>query len=126
MGGVELLTAFSLRSLGDVLTVITVAKRSGITDIDALESIVHDAINLNVAKGNRRRNRIMRQSQKADRIPNIRCSVCGQYAKPLPVNDTAATMVGGTYQSCTVCHNPECKHVDYYDATVAELLRDAG
>lgn len=116
------LTAFNLRALGDTLTIITLAKRSGVTDIVALETMVTNAMTINKPR-DRRSKAIIREEQmrmQQDRIPKIRCSVCKQIVRLLRVNDKPNTQVGGTAKSCGLCMNPECMNTDYYDETLQE------
>lgn len=118
------LTAFNLRSLGDTLTVITIAKRGGVKDLDELEYLVTKATDSMRPKDRRPKAQIraeqFHKKQKQDRMPKIKCSVCEQYMRLLPVNNSPSTQVGGAYQSCGLCMNPKCMNTDYFLETLQE------
>ena len=119
------LTAFNLRALGDTLTILTLAERGGVTDIIKLKYHITKAIDISNPRRDRRslaqvREEQFHKKQKESRMPKIRCSVCDQFVRLLKVNDSPATQVGDSYQSCGLCMNPDCKNTDYYDETLQE------
>jgi len=124
------LTAFNLRALGDLLTVITIAKRGGVKKVDELEALIQDAIERSLSNTGKTKDQVKHEHAKKKqwerKMPNVRCSVCSQYMKLLPVNDSPETMVGEGYKSCGVCYNPKCMHVDYYLITVKEKAKEVG
>ena len=123
------LTAFTLRSLNDLSTVITIAKRAGVTDINDLEKLLQSEIHSRLPKKrsiSETRTRTYENNKLQDQASkdknSVKCSLCGFTARPLTVNDTPGTQVGGDYQSCAVCMNRDCRNVDYYKDTVHDLI----
>ncbi len=112
------LSAFNLRSIQDLITAITLAKRSGIVSLDELNTVANKAVYDRISK---KTNPIT--PRKIDDVgTKIRCKLCKQFLMILPVNNKPSTQVGGGYNSCTICHNPKCKDVVYYTETVQELI----
>ncbi len=118
MGDMELLNldAFTLGSLGDLLTVITLARRNDISDITELENLLSEYIRTKAFKNNT-------YKDKGSQKPlEIRCIKCNQYARILSVNDSPGNQIHGNYRSCVMCYNPKCKHVEYHAVTVQKFI----
>ena len=123
-------SAFSLRALGDTLTVITVANRFEITDVGELEALIRSVVESREGHDKRsiavkRTDSFNAKKKRLDRFPKIRCPECNQFMRPMPVNDKDSTMVGGDYKSCTICYNQECLHTIYHEKTVQELIEES-
>lgn len=119
--------AFTLRALQDVSTVLTIAQRLGITSVEELKKVISDDIYSKVPRDTRSSARVRSDGYKKaiDKSNLIRCSECNQYMNILAVNNTPSTKVGGDYNSCSVCYNENCMHVEYYTETVQELIDKA-
>ena len=118
------LSAFNLRALGDTLTIIKFAKRSGLVSINQLERLVGEERTKGIPKDTKTiaEKRTAADMEKRVRRTAPKCSICKQYCRLLPVNDTPGNQVDGDFKSCGVCYNRECMNVDYYQESVHEVL----
>ena len=48
------------------------------------------------------------------------CPECGSPARPLPVNASRCTNIGGPWRSILVCDNPACSFTELSENTLAE------
>lgn len=118
------LNAFTLRALSDTLTVITLAKRGGVSDIVDLEVLIKQAQEHKKPRDRRPPATIRAEHLKGKgNLKNVfvKCTKCGNWARPLVVNTKPGNQIDGDYKSCSVCYNQECMHTDYYSETVEEL-----
>ena len=118
------LSAFNLRALGDTLTIIKFAKRSGLVSINQLERLVGEERAKGVPKDTRTLAERRTAADIEKRLQRVepRCTVCTQYCKVLAVNTRAGNRIEGDFKSCGVCYNRECMNVDYYAESVHEVL----
>lgn len=123
------LDSLGLGKLQDIKTILTLANRGGLTLQDLIRT-VNDEINILVAQYEKEHKLSVRASggehRRKDTFPDLRCPMCGQYARLLPVNIDAKTRVDGGYKSCGVCYNPNCLHTHYFKESVKEKMKQVG
>ena len=117
------LSVFTLRSLGDIATLMIIAKRHNIDTLEELQSLVDKEIYNRTPRESKtiaERRLAVRQANDRTAV-TVPCSICNGVTRILPVNDTPATQIDGDYKSCALCY--ACKNVDYYKESVAELIK---
>jgi hypothetical protein len=112
------------KDLQHLLALLIHLEGIGVTEQPAIKAVLQRGIDERLMLPRQLNVRSRRSAETL--AQHISCSACGSTAVLIaPVNITRCTAIGGRWKSATECQEAACRHVEYSEQTVSEIIAGA-